>query len=114
MTMLLELHFLSESGDALQDEFGQLCKNTESGRLSPQRKGASEVWGGSSARPTGKSFRLVCACVRAVLVKSFPSETFPLTPVSFIFGGWRSYLVSSVVLGSVWIPPDFFVMFGEF
>ena len=34
----------------------------------------SEVGGGSLAHPTGKSFRFVRACVRAVLVKSFRSE----------------------------------------
>ena len=47
------------------------------------KKNISEVGGGSLAHPTGKSFRFVRACVRAVLVKSFRSEKVALTPCIF-------------------------------
>ena len=56
----------------------------------------SEVGGGSLAHPTGKSFRFVCACVRAVLVKSVRSENVPVNPCNLYFwpaGGRILYLV---------------------
>ena len=43
----------------------------------------SEVGGGSLAHPTGKSFRFVRACVRAVLVKSFRNEKVHGAPCIF-------------------------------
>ena len=71
----------------------------------------SEVGGGSLAPPTGKSFRFVCACVRAVLVKSFRSENVPVT--ACIFYLWAREVVSCILCGfrfcvnSNWVLNDF-------
>ena len=62
----------------------------------------SEVGGGSLAHPTGKSFRFVRACVRAVLVKSFRNEKVHGAPCIF-------YLFSREVVSFICCDFGFFV-----
>ena len=62
----------------------------------------SEVGGGSLAHPTGKSFRFVRACVRAVLVKSFRNEKVDGVPCIF-------YLCPREVVSCIFCDFGFFV-----
>ena len=97
--MCLEALILEEVLKDIQEMLGSDLRHA---RVNKNKLYISEVGGGSLAHPTGKSFRFVRACVRAVLVKSFRNEKVHGAPCIF-------YLSSREVVSFLCCDFGFFV-----